>query len=294
MKYKLEELGDETLILRGSPPTLVRVINRTAYIVDPGFSEERGLNLKNLLNKLDIKEILVILTHSHNDHIQATPYLDPSYIYAPPLEIPQIRYSKIRNYVSYGFIYTKGLSLLEGENIELCEPLEPRKSYGGFIPIKLPGHTFGHYGILTEDNILYVSDALFGDKLINKVGIPFVEDHKAFLNSLDEILDLSRIAEIIVLGHGPKITDKKHLRNLINLNKKRIEDIKKKILGFLSEEAMHVEVIVSKLLDIYGTKITLTSLLLSKPLVKSILSELYEENIIEPVYKEGLLKWKAK
>ena len=294
MKYKLEELSEETLVLRGSPPTLVRIKDKTAYVVDPGFPKERGIGLKNLLEKLDVKDVSVLLTHSHNDHIQATLYLSPSHVYASPIEIPQICYAKIRNYISYGFIYTKGLSLLEGKNIEKCETFKPRKSYGGFIPVKLPGRTFGHYGILTEDNVLYVSDALFGDKLIDKVGIPYIEDHKAFLESLNKILELSRIVKIIVLGHGPKITDQESLRKIVYLNKERILEIRQEVLKYLLEKCMHVESIASELLAKYNVKITPTSLLLSIPLVKSIVSDLYNENVIKPIYSEGFLKWKAK
>ena len=294
MKYILEQLGDETLILRGSPPTLVRIKDNSAYIVDPGFGKERGTSLRKLLDNLGVEEITVILTHSHNDHIQATSYLKASHVYAPLIELPQIHYSKIRSYISYGYMFTKGLSLLEGDDIVSCKPIESRKSYGGFIPIKLPGHTFGHCGILTEDDVLYVSDALFGDKLLTKVGIPYVEDHTTFLESLDKIIDFSKMSKVVVLGHGPRISDWKILKKIIDLNKERIRNIEHDVLEYLSDSFMHIEELVSKLLIKYGVEVDLTSLLLSKPLIKSIISKYYREGKLKPSYYNGFLKWKVK
>ena len=292
MSYKLEQLGEETLILKGSPPTLIRLEDEVAYVVDPGYPDERGVRLKKILQNLDIKDIIVILTHSHNDHILATTQLQPSIVYVPPAEISAIQNFKLRSFISYGFIYTKGLSLLEAGNIEKCRELETGKSYGGFIPVSLPGHTFGHHGVLTSDNILYVSDAMFGDKLLDKVGIPFVQDHVEFLESLQKISEFSRYAEKIILAHGPRIKKTGDLKHILDANRARILEIKEGVLSLLQENTLHVEEITSTLLIKYNIKVTATSLLLSLPLVKSITSELYKEGLVRPILADDVLKWR--
>lgn len=47
----LADLTKDTYLMRGSPATLIRIINNVACVIDPGSSSERGMEIKLLLDK---------------------------------------------------------------------------------------------------------------------------------------------------------------------------------------------------------------------------------------------------
>jgi len=74
----LVELTKDTYLMRGSPATLIRIIDSVACVIDPGSSSERGLEIKHLLDKKGIiSRVLALITHHHTDHIYALTTLKP-------------------------------------------------------------------------------------------------------------------------------------------------------------------------------------------------------------------------
>ena len=41
-------------------------------------------------------------------------------------------------------------------------------------PVALPGHTLGHFGVLTADGVLFTGDALYQEQIWQQHRLPFV------------------------------------------------------------------------------------------------------------------------
>jgi len=71
------------------------------------------------------------------------------------------------------------------------------------------------------EGVLYASDALFGEKVLEKYGAPYLMDVDAFLASLDKIMALE--PEVLVMDHGPVVGSRKRAAELIEANRRYVE-----------------------------------------------------------------------
>jgi len=71
-----------------------------------------------------------------------------------------------------------------------------------------PGHTRGHVSLLLRlgggEQLLLTADAAYAQRTLDKRLVPlFVDEHDAYLASLDSLIALSRNADHVVCGHDP-------------------------------------------------------------------------------------------
>ena len=73
--------------------------------------------------------------------------------------------------VPEGFLTLRSRSLKHGDVV----PFSPPMKFDEIEVIPLPGHSAGMVGYLIG-KVIYAGDAVFGDRLIRKVGLPFLPD----------------------------------------------------------------------------------------------------------------------
>jgi len=288
---KLVDLGGAYLA-RGSPASLVVVEGGTAYVVDPGYPPERGKLLRKAINKLGVRRVAVVLTHSHGDHVAAVPSLSPDEVYAPLPEVAAAELPELREAVALGYPFHSktGIMLFEPVRVDNVKPLQ-----GGVGPLRvlpLPGHTFGHVGLLAGD-VVYAGDSVFGDRLLERVGVPFYMDHRLAFKSMERLAQVSRRSRVVVPSHGPLVSGDEALR-LIEANRRRLEEVGRLVGETLKDRPMSSSEVAAAVLCRLSAEISPLSLVLASTTIRSFIAELYEKGELKPFVRDGRLVWIAK
>lgn len=97
-------------------------------------------------------------------------------------------------------------------------------------PVSLPGHTLGHTGFLTADNVLFTGDALYQHGLWARHPLPYAIDPDSVADSLRSLRELD--FEWLVPGHG-ELTDRETAEKDIDYHLAQIAHIEEWILGKL-------------------------------------------------------------
>ncbi|MCI2414485.1 MAG: MBL fold metallo-hydrolase [Candidatus Aramenus sp.] len=216
---------------------------------------------------LDLKAEVQLATHGHMDHIAGL------FKEAKKKFIPREDYWTLnligRRCMTYGFS-SKDSGLFSYDLIK--EELKAEFSDPEVEVIPLPGHTPGHSGFII-DNVLYVGDAFFGQKVLESFVFPFYVDFWKAQESLEKLAELIRGVDYVFLSHGPVYTDKRKVEEILKFNveynKKLVEKVKNAITG----QELTAEEVVVKL----GNKLSPANVFLNEVVAKSILVEVSKE-----------------
>lgn len=151
----------------------VLVENNSAIIIDPNVSEEAVKFLKSK----EIKDIKVILTHEHYDHISGVEWLRKQFdciVYCSE-KCDENMHSSIKN----GSKYFKALFIdKEAERFNEAEKIRPITCFGDVmfreemqivwekhkvVMTETPGHSQGSICILIDNSCLFTGDSLLKD-----------------------------------------------------------------------------------------------------------------------------------
>jgi len=290
------QLAENTFYVKGSPATIIHIVEGEAYVVDPGSGSKRRKMLKSILKSLGVSEYHVILTHYHADHIAIANKLSPKNIYSSKLDRVFVENRILRNYATYGYPFSNGAKhlLYDAPDITVTKMLSPPCKLGDSVEVfPLPGHTLGQVGVLFSDGVFYIGDAAFGDRVLSAVGIPYYFDAILAAETVRKIIENSDEYEKIVLSHGP-LLGKNEVLKILKTNLERISDVVSKVKDKLSLETVCPGVLAAKILLDYGVEQTTTLQMLSTVTVKSILSHLEKEGYAEAVVTGNGVLWRKR
>jgi len=265
------ELRRGLKLLRGSPNTLIA----GRYVVDPGQPAERAGDILAEVGKAPV----VLLTHFHADHLMAVP--EGAEVYAPWGEELFVSSVKARLFFTHG-VYVDN-AVYKGGDLKVAGVVKPGEHIGPFEVVPLPGHTFGQVGFYVE-GVLYAGDALFGEKVLEKYGVPYLMDVDAFLESLERIRSLD--PEILVIGHGPVAGSRRRVAELIEVNRASVERAVRLVESALPGD---VTAIAVRLVKEVAAERGWENVLLTMTTVRAVLSKLAKEGRVY-IDENGLWK----
>ncbi len=287
----VRRLRRDIYLVTGSPNTLVVVEGDHGLMVDLGFDEKRGREtIRYFEEKHGVREFTLVFTHAHPDHIGAATNLShEKLIHRRELSIAES--SVLRETLIYGARAPRRLFSIKSNNIGVDKVFEWGEKIGLLETIALPGHSIGHTGFTTGD-IVYVGDSVFGQRLLDRIGVPFHPDHRSSIESMKKILELARSDYTLVVSHGP-VARKNKAIELIEANINRLEELEKRILDLL-EKPLDTMRISYKLTKTYTENPSIEQVFLNEVTVKSIISWLYDEGLIEPIIENERIAWTRK
>lgn len=268
---------------------VVKIGQNEVCLIDSGNNKDVGKKIKKILDANGWNLKAIYNTHSNADHIGANRYLAEQTgckIFARDIECALTRHTILEPAYLYGGYPPKELrsKFFVAEQSD-AEYLSEENLPDGFKIIKLDGHFFSMVGFLTPDGVAYIADCLSSKQTLDKYGIGVIYDVKAYLNSLEEIKNLK--AEFFVPSHAEVGKD---ITALADYNIKKVKETADKIVEFAKEPIIFEE-LLKKLFDFYGLCLSVEQYALVGSTVRSYLSYLKEENILEVKIEDNRLLW---
>lgn len=282
-----KELSENVFLLTGSPNTMVIIHKEEAYVIDPGHGEGRAKTIHRKLDTVGVEKRSALLTHGHIDHIAECKNFQKTF--AHRWEIGIAESATLRNVLEFGINATKGFRFITGDSVTITDTVEWGEKIGQITAMGTPGHTPGHTIYIHKD-IVYAGDALFGDRLVEKVKILYTMDVESFLKSLEVLERLARNGKRIIPSHGPVVEGEKALE-LIDKNKEAFERLKSDLWNILEEPGTLEEVTI-RLMEYYGLRTDPEFVLLDMVPVRSIISKWHEDGRVSVEATGRGLLWK--
>ena len=240
------------------------------FLIDSGKSMElKDEILKYLLdNNLKLKAI--INTHCHSDHVSNDDICDCK-VLASDLEKTIIENSGLQLDILYGgkhpnfmescFVASKSFNTSDLERIE------------NINYINLSGHSYNMIGVCVEGKVLYIGDAIYSEREINK--IPYTYDVEKFLNSLEELKKYDN--KIIISSHIGIIDN---IDELIKFNKLYVENMINIILDICKSKKTF-DNIIELVCEKKCINLSIENYFLISSSIKSFLSYLIDKDLIK-------------
>jgi len=286
--------GHSSYIKGGTNTGIFTFKDKSILVIDPGLSTSRGRRLAELFKKNELRARYCITSHEHLDHFEAyRPIKDAfsgcSFYCAKEsrtfLENPKMFYTYV-----YGAKPNKRLlgqakassfeldiedSLIEGE-LKLNDIK--------FHIVDLKGHSHGLAGIITEDKVFYVGDALFDYHIMEKYDFPFIFDLEEYLNSLDKIKNSD--FEFALLSHSKDVYDKEQTLDLVEKNRENVFKYRDQIKEFLNEPYTR-EDLLSDIIELNGLKLDYKEYHYYYSTLGSFITHLMDNNEVEFQIENG-------
>lgn len=267
--------------------------DHSCLLIDSGPSESRAKKIMDVLAEQELKVQAIFNTHAHVDHcggnayIQAqsqcrimasaeaavaieNPLLGPAMLFsAYPLRVLRSRAmmpysSKVDKVVQPGFITINNME---------------------FHVLDLPGHSFGHFGLVTPDEVAFLGDGLMHEKMLAEYPFLYVVDITSQLATLDLILQNSW-SEVFIT-HGGLVED---LKQCVNSNRARIHQITDEIIS-LMETSRSREEILASMIKKYSLSVNSAQYYLVSATISAFLSHLCQQKILHNKVEEGVMKF---
>lgn len=288
----LVRLGESSWCLPG--PTnlgLVESGGRT-ILVDSGNDKESGKKVLRLLEERGWTLEAILNTHSNADHIGGNAWLqektscevwasreESAFIECPALE-PAFLWGGDPPVALHGRFF-------QAKPSRVTRIIEGGSEVSRLRLIPLPGHFFAQVGVLAPDGVFFLGDGLFGEEILEKHRIPFVQDVAAYRASLARIG--STKASRYVPSHGPVVDD---VSGLVAANLGRLDRIEAAILAALAREGSFEDVLAS-LCGAFGIELDEGRYALIGSTLKTFLTWLAKDGRLSCRFEAGRMLWKT-
>ena len=263
------------------------------YLVDSGNDKESGRKINKILTERNWKLKGIINTHSNADHIGGNDYLQRMYgceILTTRGEAPFVEMPFLESSLLWGGLPIKELrsKFFEAKPSSVTDIISHENIVDGFRFISLPGHFIDMAGVITEDNVFFLGDCMFGENILEKYGIPFIYDVAKYKKTIEEVR--AAAADYYVLSHGGVRTE---IDALADINLEMVERTESMLLE-ITAETKTFEDVLSSLCDVFGIRLNFAQYALVGSTVRSFLSYLYNSGRIGYLFENNRMYWKRK
>jgi glyoxylase-like metal-dependent hydrolase (beta-lactamase superfamily II) len=276
-------------------PALIGLFERDghAVLIDSGNDREAGRGVNRLLEERGLKLDLIINTHSNADHIGGNAFLQKKTgcrIAATRLEAAFIQDPVLEPAFLYGGsplheLQSKFL-MAKPSTVTDVIPSTGTILDTGLESVPLPGHFFDMIGVRTPDNVLFLADCLFSERIITKYHLFFLYDLEAQLETLRRVKEMQ--ADWFVPSHAGPL---RAIDSLIEKNLHKIEEILQ-FVEEMCEQPVTTEEVLAEICSRYAVALNAEQYVLVSSTMRSYLAFLKNTGRLEILFEGGRLLWR--
>ena len=271
---------------------LIKVSEDQVVLIDSGNDKDAGKKVFRTLEAKGWNLKAIFNTHSHADHIGGNRFLQEKTecsIYAKGMECAYANSPVLEPMGLYGGrpfqeLKHKFLMAQESKVLPLTEDCLPE----GVELLELPGHCFEMVGFRTKDGTAYIADSVSSEETLTKYGVGYLWDPEAALRTLEYLKTLK--AERFVPSHAPVTAD---ICALAERNARAITEVKERIFALCSMPVTF-EALLKHIFDAYHLQMSAQQYALIGSTIRSYLSSMYEENVLEFFFEDNRMLWRRK
>ena len=244
--------GKTGYIVRGDSLLVIYFLSAHEIVmIDSGEFEDP--EMMAYFDAEDIRIAAVINTHIHVDHVANSRRFIEHWgteIYASERDLKTMRSPELipieRGYYSPKYIQAvlretdyeitaipQGAAYVDIQNVR-------------FELVELPGHTYGHIGVITPDGVCCLGDALLSEQMVKYSRMPYFANLELTLDSMKKIKTLDY--PYFALAHCEIVT-KGAIDSLVDLNLNHEFEILDAVYDAI-DQPEHIDIVGRKLMDI--------------------------------------------
>lgn len=260
-------------------------------LIDSGSDKDAGRKVRQILDANGWRLRAIYVTHSNADHIGGNKYLQAQTgcrIYAPDIECDFTRHTVLEPaflYGGYPYRELKHKFLMAQESD--AEYLTDNHMPDGLEAIQLNGHFFDMVGFRSVDGVVFLADCLSSKATLDKYGIGFIYDVKAYLETLERVKEME--AKVFVPSHADATSD---IKELAQYNIDAVNAVADRIAKICAD-AISFEGILQRLFTEYGLRMTHEQHALIGSTVRSYLSYLKDSGRVDIRFENNVMLWEA-
>lgn len=290
--FELNQIGANTYYIDSPAKIGVYVTpDNAAYLIDSGNDKDAGRKIRQILDRNGWRLEAIVNTHSNADHIGGNRYLQGQTgckIFANEIEAAFTRQPILEPSFLYGGYPCKDLrhKFLLAQPSEALDFSDPAFPHALEI-LPLPGHFFSMAGLRTPDDVVFLADCISSKETLDKYGVAFIYDVKAYLQTLDVVEKLE--AACFVPAHAAAAAD---VKDLARYNRDKVREVADNLLAFLQSPA-HFETILQQVFRRYHLTLNFEQYVLVGSTIRSYLSWLKDSGKLSVRFEDNLLLWQS-
>jgi glyoxylase-like metal-dependent hydrolase (beta-lactamase superfamily II) len=291
----LTRLSDSTYYFPSPANVGLFIQDNKAILIDSGNDKEAGRQILKILNENSWSLSLIVNTHSNADHIGGNEFLQKRTecrIAATAMEAALTEYPLLESTILNGGFPHKRLrnKFLLAKASKVTDIISSSGSIlnTSLNAVSLPGHFLDMIAVQTPGSVLFTADSVISEQILSKYHIHFLYDVGSHFETLEMLRN--REDNLYVPSHG-KPAEQTEFRALIDFNEHKIRENINVVLNSTSGEITSEE-ILAKVLTHYGIEINSNQYVLIFSTIRSILSYLLDEKLVDINYYSGQMLWR--
>ncbi len=244
---EIENVSGKTYYFPGSTSIGMYSEGKNVTLIDTGIDDNKIRKIFNYLSEESLYIENVVITHSHADHAGGNDFLQKrgfTRFFSSEMEAFILKHPDFFPYILFGSSYPEFLNtkFIVPSKTEHVYPVSSLKNFKIF---EFEGHSFQMVVLKTTDNIVFLADTMFSEKILEKHPIPFHIDTEKYINAMDiaEKID----ADGYIVSHGGYY---KSIWDLKKINLRALEKIMEIIEKNVPETIENIYSLVLKELNI--------------------------------------------
>ena len=288
--FELVQVAENTYYISNpSKIGVYRLSDTDVCLIDSGISKDTGKRILKVINAQGWRIRCIINTHSHADHIGGNAYLQEQTgcdVFSKGFEAVYIENTFLEPTTLFGAFPCSDLR----HKFLMAQPSVVKNISDSDLPsqlkiVDLPGHAFDMIGVLTPDGVLFAGDTVISQATIDKYKVFYLFDVKTHIQTLESLKQFD--AKVFVPSHTEPVED---ITELVDFNLKSLLEIKDIILEKLQVPTAFDE-LIKYLFDKFELKLTFEQYALIGSTVKSYLSWLKDEGIVNVSFDDNMMRW---